>query len=115
MSVNRSSDRWDNNPKCSLKIFANSKCIANADALVQYHCEINFPVSSCQELFLQPEQDADYQIGIFAESSIGRSSLNFSNIPCKLTSVLRMHVADCRCYATIICNLLPLYMQLTPV
>ena len=90
MSVNRSTDRWDNNPECSLKIFAGNKCIANANALVKYRCEINFPVNSCQELFLQPEQDADFQIGIFSESSIGRSSLNFSNIPCKLTIILHI-------------------------
>lgn len=70
-------------PKCSFKISAaNSKCIANA--LLKYRCEINFTVSSCPQLQEQP-QDADYQIGIFTENDIGKSSLNASNnIPCKL-------------------------------
>ncbi len=85
MSVDRSSLQQDNNRNCSLKIYANSKCIANANAEVKYRCEIDFPVSDCN---LQPEQGADYQIRIFAESSIGKSSLPISNIiPCKFNFV----------------------------
>ncbi len=79
---------------CSFNVTAKSNCSARA----LYCCDVDFAVGRCPQLLLQQEQESDYQIGIFAKTSIGRSSQTTTSALCKLdvalfqVSVYRLHV-----------------------
>lgn len=90
----------DNLLKCSFNVSADRKCIANA-LQKNYLCKIYFAVSSCPQLILQQKQEEDYQIGIFSQNIIGRSSGTTFHVLCKFNfSLLRRLVCRLHVNAT---------------